>query len=306
MKPRGISRYAALLPLSWMAISATTAVVRADERLPVRLTVSLDSAGLPPTFLGYSPELQERIRMRIEEMALDRCDKQFPYYHWVGSTTSPSDREVAHVEIRLTGNGPNALPTIRLETSARNADGLFESVQFPSGELFPSGDPLPDWDPSFGPERVDQLVEEFREKGCDAVRDVFVANLHIWKTVMRDVPIALVVLVREQQQLLILPLKAEQLRAARMSTVEIGFHSEASPGARQVGYVQARPAGESLDEEHFGLQEFSVTRFEFAPLVSTVWHDQIPSVLRDNVIPETVRVYMVEYVRSNRLILRTP
>lgn len=282
-------------PSRWAMVAVygllVAAPIAARGQAIVVVHATIDINRLPPIFRTYPDQLRENIRADIEVYALERCKKRFPYFQWRGQTEGDSPNAAATLELILTGGEvASGLITVRLVSGAKSPKGQFGIPYFPVAKLFESGRPLPDvaWSGD------DAVRSEFAEGSKKAISNIFDANLQVWTNIAQAIPIAKTIVVQEDMERLVVPIKASQLRAARDSILHVSFVGHLPPQDMQRGFIEASPTVGVFAGKHAGMQQCQVVLFEFAPHSANSWHSLIPQVLTSN----AVEIFMYHFVRD--------
>lgn len=279
-----------LVMIGWLL---TATIVASGAERP-RVGVEVDIAKLPRPLRERRVEMTQVIHW-LEDEASRRLENEFPIFQWLAAhAAQPGSPVAASLRLQLVRDG-RASARVVMTGEFQSANPMTPLLKLDPQEVFSDTDLYPDASDSAG------FVTELKQRAGGAWERLADRSQHErWREFIRTVPLAHE-LVRpdEATRLLVMPLKAKEIRVGQESVLQAEFVTQLGETPMN-GTLDLAPRGAALGAGHVGWQECEVLKFSFQGATTDMWVDQIAAVIAKK---KTLVVRAYRYVRSDTPIL---
>jgi len=231
------------------------------------------------------PMLDELIR-EVQTKVVNRCQDRFPYLNWIGASEPAASRPTrVRLEIRMKGQYPSDKLylecTLVIEGNRQDAG---TAIIYDTDETHPD------------PCNLGQ--QEFKTKVLDRTKWALVRLIPDASRLGNNIPLMDVLYAEPNDELLILPVLADDFNAGLKSELYVRFVSTWPASSPKPAHIECEIFDKIVDHNHvhFGMQTCMVKLFSYPghPNVNG-WCNEISLTLKDHV-QDSLSVFMVAHI----------
>lgn len=235
-------------------------------------------------FLEGLGERRAAVEADVARRVADHCAAELSYVRWLALTNPPAAGDPPWILLgTMRSQGSSDIPAVVLVFEKRGPGQV--SLELLREALYPAN--VPDQPTQESGRLLDELL--------DKVRRVFGNSDNLQRVQARflaGIPIATRLEANPDLERVLLPARWAELLPGDGSQLRAQYEARRAGGARIPVKLQLSPSvplGERV--------ACAVTLFDYPPVTERSWHAAMPESL-SNAVPETVRVFMLEYVKD--------